>query len=419
MPKEELVMGYVYKLKNSKKWYIQYYRNGERFQQSTGTTVKAVAERILKSKEGQIAEGKFPGLRVERTTFDELAADYLNDYKIKDRKSLSKAKQCVKNLAKVFGGRKITNITSDAINAYILKRKGEKVENSTINRDIQALGKMFTLGQRHEPPKVIQRPHIGQFLLSEKENVRKGFFQIDEYVKMMDALPEHVKPAFTLAYRTGMRKGEILSKLTWDKVDLTSGKITLEAEDTKNEEAKIIPLSGETLETIMRQKELRDRLYPKCPFVFFYKGRQMKDFRAAWDTALRKCGYAPNYKCKDCGAVTELPDGVKRRGLPCHACKSLKLRRQGKIFHDCRRSGVRNMKRAGIPDKEAMMISGHKTPSVFQRYNIVDEDDLRREYAKADTYHKEELERLARRSKDYKKTITSNSDESEKEGEKA
>ncbi|MCK5423024.1 MAG: tyrosine-type recombinase/integrase, partial [Deltaproteobacteria bacterium] len=269
-------------------WWIKYYRNGKPYRESTKSTKETDAKRLLKLREGQVSEGKFPGLTANRVRFDELAEDFINDYKINGRKSLERAKISINHLRSMLEGVRVVDITSDQINNYILRRRKEGGSNATINRELAALKRMFSLGAQATPPKIVYPPYIPHL---KENNVRTGFYEYEEYVALKNELPDYLKPVVTIAYYTGWRKQEILS-LGWDQVDLREGegRIVLEEGTTKNDEGREIYLEGELYETIAFQRKIRDNLYPDCPYVCFREGKKIKDYYTALKTALEKAG---------------------------------------------------------------------------------------------------------------------------------
>jgi integrase len=336
-------MGTIYRRKGKKVLWVKYYRSGKPFYESSHSRKMEVARRLLRKREGEISKGELPGICFDKIRFDELADDFITDYRINKRKSLDKADRCVKYLKKAFGGLKVTQINTASIKTYIDERMEKGFSNASINRELSALKRIFHLGARCTPPKVGQIPYVPML---KESNVRKGFFEHEQFLAVKSALPEEIRPVVTFAYHSGWRKSEILN-LTWDKVDLKQGVARLDPGETKNDEARTLYMDEE-LWREMRVLHSTRRL--GCPYVFHRNGAPIRDFRDSWDAA----------------------------------CTRAKV--DGRFLHDFRRTAVRNMVRAGVPERVAMKITGHKTRSVFDRYNIVSDEDLKDAARKQQAY---------------------------------
>ena len=346
-------MGSVYKRGNV--WWCKFYHHGKPYYLSSRSQRKGDALRLLKQQEGDVAKGTFTSLQPDRTWFGDLAKDFLNDYRNNGRASLQSAETSVRRLKKRFGHWRAIHVTTDEIRSYVAERQqettrfGKPPAKATINRELAALRRIFKLGKL--AGKVVQIPFIPFF---KEDNVRQGFFNDYVYLQLKKALPDRLKPILILAYHTGMRRGEILG-LLWKQVDFLGEVIRLESGETKNKSARYLPIprDGELYQALRSQRKLRDTKFPKCKHLFFYfksersatAGNPIKCFRASWATACKKIGL-------------NKPGEAKA------------------LFHDLRRTGVRNLVRARVPEVVAMSVSGHKTRSVFDRYNIVHEDDI-------------------------------------------
>ncbi len=185
-------------------FWIKYYRNGRPFRESTATLDKGEARRKLKRREGEVADGRFRGIRVERTKFEELADDLRTDYTVNKKKTLRRVNELLVHLEIAFRGCRAVEITSDRIQANIAQRQAEGAANGTINRELGALKRMFSLARKQTPPKIAQAPYIPQL---KESNIRSGFFEHEDFLALRGALPDYAQVAVTLAYYCGMRMG--------------------------------------------------------------------------------------------------------------------------------------------------------------------------------------------------------------------
>ena len=335
-------MGSIYK--RGKTYWIKYYQDGKPIRESSKSRKESDARRLLHRREGEIAEGKKPGIYFDRVRFSELTEDYILDYRVNGKKTLVKAERVVRlHLAPFFGSYRVPMITTPLVKKYIAQRMDQGASNATINRELAALKRMFNLASQCTPPKVAQSPYIP--MLAEN-NIRQGFFEHDEFLALREALPEHLRAMVTFAYKTGWRVSEITG-MTWDQVDLKQAVVRLEVGTTKNMGGRTVILDSELIGTLRDQ--FRNRQLG-CPYVFHSQGKRIRDFRYVWRAA-----------CKEAGV-------------------------EGMLFHDLRRTAIRNMVRAGVPERVAMAISGHKTRSVFDRYDIVSLRDLEQAACKVEQF---------------------------------
>lgn len=198
----------------------------------------------------------------------------------------------------------------------------------------------------------VKRGHLSRVpcieFLSEKGNARKGFCEESEFRAIHGFLPDYLQDLALFGYCTGMRLGEVLS-LKWEY--LKGDVIELQAEDAKGDgdegNARLIPMVGKDLAGILERRKIARQVKAGdtttlAALIFHHKGNTIVDIRKAWKTACKKAG------------------------VP------------GRLFHDLRRSAVKNLDEAGVSRDVAMQISGHKTQAMYSRYNIADVKRVRK-----------------------------------------
>jgi len=350
-------------------FWVAYYHRGKEYRESSHSESEAQAKRLLKKRLGEIGRGRLIGPVEEKVTFEEMAQDFLKDYEINGMRSFSAARLSVRHLRAFFGLDRALDITTDRVRGYISYRQDEGASNGSINRELAALKRMFSLAV--QAGKLSGKPYIPAL---EENNARQGFLDHGSFLALKKNLPDHLKDPVGFLYLSGWRVSEMRT-LHWRDVDLAGKIVRLRPEISKNKNGRVLPLAGELLEIIERAKTGR-RL--DCAFVFHFNSRPIGDFRKAWQTACVAAGLGQFMEGERSAIQSDalaVVDDDQPKEKPEYRKRGRK-RYVGTIPHDLRRCAIRNMVRAGIPERVAMALSGHKTRSVFDRYNIVSEADL-------------------------------------------
>ena len=326
-----------YERKDTKTWWITFSVRGNRFREPGGRT-EAEAKKALKNRLKQIARGRFcPG--EDKLTVDDLLDSYVAALKLKLAKSLASIEAHLKPVRSFFSLDRAVDVGTDQIRRFIESRRAEEKADATVNRSLQAMRAAYRLAWKEE--RISRVPHFP--MLNESNNVRQGFFEGDELRAVIANLPDPINDVTLFAYLTGWRKGEVLS-LKWALVDRTEKEVRLQT--SKNGRPRILPLDGELWQLVEKRWKARNYETPDgvthvSEYAFHTQGQLVVDFRKQW----------------------------------AKACKAAKV--PGMLFHDLRRTAARDMSRSNVSESVAMEITGHKTTSMFRRYNITTTKDMR------------------------------------------
>jgi integrase len=317
-------------------WWVKVYVGGQSIRQSSKSTNKKNAINLRDKLLGNRARGELSGGIPDRVLINELLDDVLkSDIEESTRKIWRLVVE--KSIRPFFGKLKATRLTTDKMDQYRKKRKDGGVTDATVNRELSILRTAFHNGRKRTPAKVNIVPY---FPMVKETTVRQGFLSDEKYERLRDELPHELKALFVCDYNTGIRKSELLA-IQWPQVDFKAGLITLSKGETKGKDARTCPiLDGDMHDLLWAAYQERQKNWPKSPWVFNRSGKQIKSFRGAWKSACQRAG------------VSDLH------------------------LHDMRRTAVRNMRDAGVPQSIRMQISGHKTDSMERRYSIVDREDI-------------------------------------------
>ena len=349
--------GSLYKQKGSEVWWASFYNEGRRQRMSTGTTNRRLAEIFLRDKMAEVSQGTY-NEDSRKVTVSDLVKDKLTAAKLNGNDTVNDDETRWRlHLQPFFGKMLASKVTTPLLRKYIGTRFAaeKKPKNGQVNRELALLRAAMNQGYKSTPPLVQRVPH---FPMLKEDNKRMGFLTDAQY----DALATEctkagvwLRTVMEIGATYGWRKSEILG-LQVRQIDLAAKCIRLDS--SKNGDGREVALTSTLIPLLTACIDGKAQNAPVFTWQPGHRlvGKPVKDMRDQWAAC------------------------TKAAGVP------------GLYVHDLRRTGARNLRRAGIPESVVMKIGGWRTNEVFRRYAIVDSKDM------AEAVRKIEADRAERNS---------------------
>jgi integrase len=329
-------------------WWIKYRVDGKAVYESSKSPKEKAAWTLLRTRTEAVAAGRHIGPQAQRLTLAQLKDVLEGDYKVRERKSWDRAARAYDKIAAHFGTeRKAASLTPDGLARYLAARLEQGASRSTCQKELAALKRAYNLAcGRGLLPHRPAFPAIGTI-----HNARQSFVDDWAWALLRPELPDYWQDLGDLALGTGWRCRGELRPLTWAQVDFEGKRLVLNPGSTKNGEGRVFPFGdAPDVDAALRRRlaysqDVEAKTGKAVPWVFHVEG-------IALDVSTGGRFYKPwRLACQRANVGPLTP-------------------------HDFRRTAVRRLVRAGVPDAISMAITGHKTRAVFDRYNIINDADL-------------------------------------------
>ncbi|MFC1535185.1 tyrosine-type recombinase/integrase [Thermodesulfobacteriota bacterium] len=294
-----------------------------------------------------------------RMTYEELKNWYLKLKPVKKLASYDRIEIALNNFIKVFGNQIVGSIKPVDLEDYQDTREGQGAAPATIDMEISLVKTMVTKAFDNDMVggRTVKAFRKVKRKLKKGSNARKRIISIDEYLRLVEKAPDHLKVMIIVDYNTGMRTGE-LRKLRWSHIDVKEKFIRLPKDITKERKPKIIPINHyvEAVLNELRPKELKvvDEKYHD--YVFTYRGKPIVHKNGLKKSLITTCEKA------------KIPYGRKEPN--------------GIIFHDIRRTVKTNMLEAEVNKVHRDLIVGHSLQGMDVHYLAPSEESLKDAMAK-------------------------------------
>ncbi|MBA2485855.1 MAG: hypothetical protein H0V35_07115 [Nitrospira sp.] len=214
-----------------KTWWLQYSFNGRDVRESSGSTRRTDAEKILTRRLVGKDQGTLAETTLKRFHFSDLQAGIEAEYVLNRRASLDRVQDAFKALAGTFDGWLTTAMTDRHLLAYANGRLAAGMAHATVRYELAVFKRSF---------KLLKLP-CPSFPSIQVDNARQGFFEKPDFERVVSALPDYLQPVMRFSYFTGWRTISEVLPLTWAQVDWQAGMVRLEPGTTKNKHGRMFP----------------------------------------------------------------------------------------------------------------------------------------------------------------------------------